>query len=151
VVRVGGARETAEAFLGRSLEHDVSVELPGRLEWRSPEELWDGAHTPEGVSWLLERLPGDDWVVVASVLGDKDADAMLDQLARVAGTFVATQSSNARAMPASELADRARRYVSSVVAVEDPVAAVQRARELGPHVLVTGSLYLLADLYAAER
>jgi dihydrofolate synthase / folylpolyglutamate synthase len=150
-VRVGGARETAEAFLGRSLERDVSVELPGRLEWRSPDELWDGAHTPEGVSWLLERLPGSDWVVVASVLEDKDADAMLDQLAHVAGTFVATQSSNARAMPASELADRARRYVSSVVAVEDPVAAVQRARELGPRVLVTGSLYLLADLHAAER
>ena len=33
-----------------------------------------------------------------------------------------------------------------VEAVEDPVRAVERARELGTPVLVTGSLYLLADL-----
>ena len=76
---------------------------------------------------------------------------MLDRLARVGQTLVATQSSNARALPADDLADRARRYVSSVVAVEDPVAAVRRAHELGPRVLVTGSLYLLADLHAAAR
>ena len=150
-VRFGGAHEAAEAFLGRPIEGEADVRLPGRLEWRAPDELWDGAHTPEALDWLVERLPEDDWTVVLSVLRDKDVDAMLDQLARVGKTLVATQSSNARALPAAELADRARRYVSSVVAVEDPVAAVRRAHELGPRVLVTGSLYLLADLHAAAR
>ncbi|HEU0304290.1 MAG TPA: Mur ligase family protein [Gaiellaceae bacterium] len=150
-VRLGGAREAAEAFLGRPVQHEVEVRLPGRLEWRAADELWDGAHTPEAVDWLLERLPPGDWVVVASVLRDKDVDAMLERLARVTRLFVATQSSNARAMPADELAGRARRYVSDVVTVEDPVAAVRRAHELGPRVLVTGSLYLLADLHAAAR
>ncbi len=150
-VRFGGAHEAAEAFLGRPIEGDADVRLPGRLEWRAPDELWDGAHTPEALDWLVERLPEDDWTVVLSVLRDKDVDAMLDRLARVGKTLVATQSSNVRALPAAELADRARRYVSSVVAVEDPVAAVRRAHELGPRVLVTGSLYLLADLHAAAR
>jgi dihydrofolate synthase/folylpolyglutamate synthase len=150
-VRVGGAGETAEAFLGRPVQGDVHVELPGRFEWRSPDELWDGAHTGEGVDWLLERVPGVDWVVVASVLRDKDVDAILERLATVAASFVATESSNPRAIPARELADRARRYVSTVVEVADPVAAVRRARELGARVLVTGSLYLIADLHAAER
>src|SRR5262245_9987619 len=150
-VRAGGPREAAEAFLGRPIEREFDVELPGRLEWRSPDELWDGAHTAEGIDWLLERIPGGDWVVVASVLADKDVDAILERLARIGDTLVATQSSNARALSAGELADRARRYVSTVVAIEDPVAAVQRARELGPRVLVTGSLYLLTGLYAAER
>ena len=38
----------------------------------------DGAHTPEAVDWLLERLPRPlDYVVVASILGDKDADGIL--------------------------------------------------------------------------
>ena len=34
-VRTGGAREAAEAFLGRAIEGDADVQLPGRLEWRS--------------------------------------------------------------------------------------------------------------------
>ena len=149
-VRVGGAREAADAFLGRSVTGDVEVRLPGRLDWRADDEVWDGAHTPEAVDWLLERLPEGRWVVVASILRDKDVDGMLERLARVAGTVVATQSSNARSLPAAELADRARRYGSRVVAVEDPAAAVRTAHEFGGPVLVTGSLYLLADLYAAE-
>jgi dihydrofolate synthase/folylpolyglutamate synthase len=148
-VRSGGAHEAAEAFLGRELSRVVEVRLPGRLEWRSEREVWDGAHTPEGVEWLLERLPETGWVVVCSMLEDKDVDGMLELLSRVATAVVATQSSSTRALSASALADRARRYVSRVVADEHPVAAVRRARELGDRVLVTGSLYLLADLHAA--
>ncbi len=150
-VRVGGAHEAAEAYLGRPIESDAVVQLPGRLEWRAEDELWDGAHTPEAVDWLVEHIPRGDWVIVVSLLGDKDADAMLERLARLGQTVVATQSSSPRALPAEDLADRARRYVSHVVAVEEPVAAVRRAHELGPRVLVTGSLYLLADLHAAAR
>jgi dihydrofolate synthase/folylpolyglutamate synthase len=148
-VRTGGAHEAAEAFLGRAIAGDADVRLPGRLEWRADDEVWDGAHTPEALDWLLERLPGDSWVVVASVLQEKDVDGMLERLVRVSSSFVATQSSNPRALSAPELSDRARRYVSDVVTIADPVAALRRAHELGPRVLVTGSLYLLADLHAA--
>jgi hypothetical protein len=59
--------------------------------------------------------------------------------------LVATRSSNARALPAEELAARARPYFAHVETVPEPGPALARARELGP-VLVTGSLYLLADL-----
>jgi dihydrofolate synthase/folylpolyglutamate synthase len=150
-VRIGGAREAAEAFLGRAAEGDADIQLPGRLEWRKANELWDGAHTPEAVDWLLEQLPSGEWVIVASLLEDKDVDGMLERLARVSSLVVATQSSNPRALPAAALADRARRYVSQVVTIADPVAALRRAHELGPRVLVTGSLYLLADLHSAAR
>ena len=54
-VVVGGAREAAEAFLGRRLEHEVEISLPGRLERRG-EEVWDGAHNPDGVAWLVRQL-----------------------------------------------------------------------------------------------
>src|SRR5688500_16291073 len=45
-VVIGGARVAAEAFLGRPVEHEVEVSLPGRFEIRSerPLEIWDGAH-----------------------------------------------------------------------------------------------------------
>jgi dihydrofolate synthase/folylpolyglutamate synthase len=145
-VRVGGAREAAEAFLGRPIEL-AEASLPGRLELRDGE-VRDGAHTPDAVEWLLERLPEPhDYVVVASILGDKDADGILERLARAGRTLVATRSSNERALPAGEVAARARTWFEVVDIVEDPREALRRAHILGPRVLVTGSLYLLADLY----
>src|SRR4029077_7215879 len=144
-VRVGGAREAAEAFLGRPVAGDVELVLPGRFEWRGADELWDGAHNPAGLDWLLGRLPKRDWTVVASVLSDKDVDAMVERLSRVGRTLIATRSSNSRALAEKELASRAERYFDRVEFDHDPRRALERARALGP-VLVTGSLYLLADL-----
>jgi dihydrofolate synthase/folylpolyglutamate synthase len=144
-VRLGGPRTAAEAYLGRPTVAQVEVSLAGRLELRD-REVRDGAHTPEAVDWLLERLPRPhDYVVVASILADKDADAILQRLARAGTTLIATRSSSARALPAAEVAARARAF-AEVEEVPDPAAALRRARELGRPVLVTGSLYLLADL-----
>jgi dihydrofolate synthase/folylpolyglutamate synthase len=144
-IRLGGARTAAEAYLGHPTEAEVQVALAGRLELRDGE-VRDGAHTPEAVEWLLERLPRPhDYVVVASILADKDADAILGKLARAGRTLIATRSSNERALPAAEVAARATAF-REVEELPDPAAALARARELGRPVLVTGSLYLLADL-----
>ena len=70
---------------------------------------------------------------------------MLAELAALGSTLVATQSSNPRALPAEELARLAEPYFAEVEIEPDPVTALARAREHGP-VLVTGSLYLIADL-----
>ena len=123
--------------------------LPGRLEQRG-DEVRDGAHNPDGARWLADRLEPGRYTIVASVLRDKDADAMLRQLSRLGDTLVATESTNARALSADDLAARAERLFAHVEAVGDPGAAVRRAHELGDKVLVTGSLYLLADLAARE-
>ena len=149
-VVVGGAREAAEAFAGRPLGPRRDVPLPGRLERRG-EEVWDGAHTPEAADWLLPRLPRRDYVVCASVLRDKQVDALLRRLAAAGRSFVATRSSNPRALDEQALADRAARFFPDVEAVAEPAAALSRARARSPRVLVTGSLYLLADLYRHER
>ena len=98
----------------------------------------------------MDQLDGDDYTVVASILADKDVDEMLAALRRAGRRFVATRSSSARALPAAELADLARARFEHVEVVDDPVAAVARAHELGEPVLVTGSLYLLGDLAQAE-
>ncbi len=148
--RLGGAREAAEAFAGHPIGADPAVRLPGRLE-RRPAEIRDGAHNPAGARWLVESLPSADYTIVCSILADKDVDAMLAELARVGKQLVATQSSNTRALSAVELAQRARERFTTVEAVADPTAALARAHGLGEPVLVTGSLYLLADLAAAEH
>jgi dihydrofolate synthase/folylpolyglutamate synthase len=154
-VLLGGAREAAEAFLGARVEGEVEVTLPGRLEWRSDRELWDGGHNAAGAAWLAERLPGRDFVLVVSILADKDARGMLRELRPFARGVVATTSSNPRARAARELAEIAAELrFGTVDAVDDPEEALDRARTLAGGsgaVLVTGSLYLLADLARREE
>ena len=96
-------------------------------------EVRDGAHTPEAVDWLLERLPEPrDYVVVASILGDKDADGILERLARA--------GRHARRDPLVERRGRCPRrrsppargtFFDASSNVDDPAAALARARELG--------------------
>jgi dihydrofolate synthase / folylpolyglutamate synthase len=165
-IRIGGARVAAEAFLGAPVEAEPDVALPGRLEVRDgpPLEIRDGAHNAEGVDWLAERLdallgPRREVVLVTAILADKDAQQMLAKLQPWANRIVTTESSNPRSRPARELTEIALELggdhpFAEVVAVPDPVRALERARAMvGPDgaVLVTGSLYLLADLSAAER
>jgi dihydrofolate synthase/folylpolyglutamate synthase len=148
-IRYGGAREAAEAYLGGPVTAEVDVHLPGRLERRNGLVL-DGAHTPEAAEWLLARLPKQEHVLCVSILRDKDADAILARLARAGNTLVATRSSNERALDEKELGRRAEPYFQHVETVADPRQALERAQALGPQVLVTGSLYLLADLKSSD-
>ncbi len=115
-----------------------------------PLEIWDGAHNLAGVGYVLARLPSVRYVVVASILADKDVEGMVAALSALGDHFVATTSSSARSLSAADLAERAGRYFADVEAIDDPAAAVARARALGEPVLVTGSLYLLADLAKDE-
>lgn len=148
-ILVGGAREAAEAFLGHRVDRVPTVSVPGRLE-RRPGEIRDGAHNPDGVRWLVERLRPGRFTLCVSVLADKDVPAMLAGLAALGERIVATTSSNARALPADELARYAGDRFAHVEVEPDPARALARAHALGEPVLVTGSLYLLADLAAAE-
>src|SRR5436190_7525930 len=122
-VVAGGAREAAEAFVGRPVEAEVEIHVPGRLDRRGPDELWDGAHNPAGVEWLVERLPAREWTILASILADKDAERMLRTLRRAGETFVATRSSNPRLLPARGLAELARPLFARVGRADDAAAA----------------------------
>jgi dihydrofolate synthase/folylpolyglutamate synthase len=155
VVPGGAPLELACVATGAFLGHAVApaparaVALPGRLERRAGE-VRDGAHNPDGVEWLVERLRPGRFTLCVSILRDKDVDAMLERLAALGDTLVATASSSGRVLAADELAEQARPRFARVEAVADPVRALARAHALGEPVLVTGSLYLLADLAAAE-
>jgi dihydrofolate synthase/folylpolyglutamate synthase len=144
----GGAREAAEAFLGHPITREPRTDLPGRLERRG-RELWDGAHNPAGTAWLRAHVEEPSEIVVVSILSEKDADAMLADLAHLAPAAIATESTNPRAMPAAELARLAARHFDQVTVEPDSAKALARAREsTRGGILVTGSLYLLADLSA---
>jgi dihydrofolate synthase / folylpolyglutamate synthase len=146
------ALAAAEAFLGRGVDGHVDITLPGRLDRVSddPLEVWDGAHNLAGVGYVLARLPSARYVLVASILADKDVEGMLAALSALGDRLIATSSSSRRALSAADLAERAARYFRHVEAVEEPAEALAHARGLEQPVLVTGSLYLLADLAKDE-
>ncbi len=76
---------------------------------------------------------------------------MLAALSAVGQTVVATASGSTRALAADEVATLARRWFERTETEQDPVGALERARSIAGRdgaVLVTGSLYLLADLAA---
>src|SRR5207248_11396530 len=92
------APAAAESFLGRPVDGHVDVRLPGRLEQvgDDPLEIWDGAHNLAGVGYVLARLPSVRYVVVASILADKDVEGMVAALSALGTGFVATTSTSTR-------------------------------------------------------
>ncbi len=151
------ATEAAAAFLGRAVrsESAENVVLPGRLEQRgeAPPEIWDGAHNPAAVRFLLSRLPSGDVTLVLSILADKDVDEMLRLFSARASHVVVTTSGSDRALAADDLARRAAGYFTVVDTVRAPLEAVEFARRAaGPTgtVVVAGSLALLEELAAVR-
>ena len=161
------AAAAAEAFLGRPLDPDAlqaaarETSIPGRVEIvaRDPVTVYDGAHNPAGAHALADSL-GDvlgerrPRVAVIGVLEDKDAAAMLAELLPHLDRVVYTRSQNPRSLSPATLASLAEKLGGPPAeTVADPREAVLRAGAIaGPAgaVLVTGSIYLIADLVRAE-
>lgn len=152
----------------------AAAAVPGRLQVvsRKPLLLADGAHNPHGVRALVAtlrslRLPHPA-IGVLAVMRDKAVAEMLSELLPQLDEVVCTQASEPRSLTAGELAARvagaggrgnlgdarasARDAATADLAVHvepDPHVAVAVARGRAGAagcVLVTGSLYLLADL-----
>ncbi len=132
--------------------------------------LLDGAHNPAGALALGEALvdlrphldpPADrrPITLVTASMADKDIDGVVAALAAspaLAGaTVIATTLPDApRALPAADLAATWRRLapdLDEVVAVDDPIAATDRAIGTGPGRGLSssaGSLYLVGAVRA---
>ncbi len=131
------------------------VRMPGRLEVVDDRPLivLDGAHNPAGVEAMATSLGAivgrRRTIAVVSILGDKDAGAMIAPLARACQMVIATRSSHPRAAAPEVIEHLAVIAGMGTRIVEDPVQAIVQARHLAGArgaVLVCGSLYLLADV-----
>lgn len=161
----GTARAAAEAFLG---ELDLAATaaaladtaVPGRWELvqrDGGDVILDGAHNAAGMAALADSLPaflaGRALVAVVAILEDKDAAAMLELLLGLAADVVFVRIDNPRALSPATLSSLAGQVGGSggsgVHTARDVHDGLVLARELaGPDgvALVTGSIYLLADL-----
>lgn len=156
-----------EAFFGGPLDEAVVAEglaaarVPGRLEvvGRRPLCLVDGAHNVAGTEALAEALAEGfvgagspvtgDAVAVVGMLGGRDPSAMLAPLAEAGiGAVVACAPESPRALPAEVVAEAARALglrVSTAGSVGDAVALARSLVTDDGLLLVTGSLYVVAD------
>jgi dihydrofolate synthase/folylpolyglutamate synthase len=135
----------------------AQVQWPGRLQridlGDGRDVILDAAHNDAGAAALAAYLAqiGPPRPLVFAAMRDKDAASMLRALLPVVGALVVTRASNPRSADPETLAglathlDRNRRIV-----VERAVAdALTRAWHESPHIVVAGSIFLLADVMNA--
>ena len=137
----------------------TAVTWPARLEVIDVGEqrvLIDAAHNADGARALaayLRRWHPERPALVAGVMRDKDVDEILAALLPATSLLVATEAATPRALPASELAARARRIAPAhPVQVEpSPAAALQQALGQAQTVCVAGSIFLAGEVRAILR
>jgi dihydrofolate synthase / folylpolyglutamate synthase len=162
-----------EAFLGggdQRIMDDVvraafaDFSSPGRLQvvGREPLTILDAAHNPEGAKSLAKALKDDFGspyaIGVVSILAEKDARALLEELDDSFVEFVITQSASPRAIPAEELAVLAREIFGEdrVRVQSNPQWAMAEAILLLPAgqagaIVATGSITLVGEVLKQKQ
>lgn len=128
---------------------------PGRLEvlTRKPTFLIDGAHNLDGIKSLkkslLDLFNYDRLILGIGILGDKDVDNMVAELASLGDVVIITEPNIFRAMKPHELAEKVKLHNSNYIVEEDIQKAVDRSFEIANDndlILFAGSLYLIGDV-----
>jgi dihydrofolate synthase/folylpolyglutamate synthase len=122
---------------------------PGRFQVVRREHEWilDVAHNRQAAATLRAQLdtlaPASEVSIVLGVLGDKDLDAFVDRLGRLARRWIACTVDDSRARSAASIAARLRELGGAeVVEADTPEAALDRARATtvpGGRIVVCGS------------
>jgi dihydrofolate synthase/folylpolyglutamate synthase len=154
----GGTVRLADAVVQEGLATAMS---PGRLQrvGADPAVIVDAAHNPHGAGALVAALDEyfdfDEVAFVFGVLGDKDAAAIVDVLARRPGLFFVTAPDSERAVPPTELAAvvSAGAGAERVIVAERLDDALDDARAWAAEapkraVVVTGSVALVGEAMA---
>lgn len=134
-------------------------QIPGRLEVisrRGVQIVRDGAHNEQKmyalVKTLKARYPGRKWAVVLAMKQGKDYETVMATLAPIMQRAVVTQFHLSQDAPivSIEPGTLAHEFAAyGIEAVEQPTvsAAVDLLiDEKEPHILVTGSLYMMGEI-----
>lgn len=135
------------------------VRWPARFERVAghPTVILDGAHNDDSAAALarvlLAERRGRRLALVVGLNRDKDAQAVLDPLVRIAAAIVATRSENPRARTPTDVARTVRRITDTLVdtapSIELALAVARERAGTRGLVCVTGSLALAGDARTA--
>jgi dihydrofolate synthase/folylpolyglutamate synthase len=146
------ANERGLVIRDEAIQHGLAtVQWPGRLEVlsRDPLLVVDGAHNGDSAQKLAAALREvfqiDRWTVIVGISADKDIAVILDELLPIAERIIATQASNSRAAKAEAIGAQ----IADWGVVSTQTETVTQALEIALHdrspIIVTGSLFTVAD------
>ena len=127
--------------------------LYGRWEiiHNNPTIVLEVAHNPDGIQQMLLHLQNTSYEGLHLIIGmvkDKDISTVLELLPRNAHYYF-TQAHIPRALPASELQQKAALFSLKGAAYEDVNTALQKALEAAAKndlLIVCGSIFLVAEV-----
>ena len=127
--------------------------IPGPVEW-----ILDVAHNPAAAAVLAQHLRARPCAgrtrAILGLLADKDADGVIQALARVVDDWRPVTLAGARGRTSADLTARLRSAGIQAVFPHDDVAsawqAAHAAAEAGDRIVVLGSFHLVAPVLAAQ-
>ncbi len=128
-----------------------TLKWAGRIDLRagSPSILFDVAHNPGSISFLVKQLEKNWTSPVPAVIGfleDKFWREMTLQLKGIVGPVVTTTPLNERALSAAVLAAEFRKNGVEAAGEDDIGRALEMGRSLASDILVvTGSFFVVGD------
>jgi dihydrofolate synthase/folylpolyglutamate synthase len=128
-----------------------SLSWEGRMEFlrKNPPFVLDGAHNPGGARALRESLqrlfPGEKFVFLIGMLGDKDHEGYMNEISQIAECVVVTDVPSERSIRAEDLARIGAEFLK-VEIVKDFRKAFRKVELLSAPVCITGSLYLIGAI-----
>jgi dihydrofolate synthase/folylpolyglutamate synthase len=129
----------------------AAVKWPGRLEVlrREPLLVVDGAHNGDSAQKLaaaLQEVFGiEKWTLIIGVSADKDIPAIFAALLPIAGRVIVTRARNVRAADIETLAAQAADGGQEPLVAASVNAALDLALNDQQPIIVTGSLFTVAD------
>lgn len=133
----------------------AELQWPGRVELvrTYPPIIVDAAHNAASAQALVaafrESYPGRKAVILLGIAGHKDTEGVIEALAPIAESFVATTIDSPRSMPAASLARaiRAKAALPTHTEADRPKAlALAQTIAADAPLIITGSFYLAGEL-----
>ncbi len=146
---------------GLTISHEAvrqgleTVKWPGRLEVlsRDPLVVVDGAHNGDSAQKLSAALREvfhlDRWTLIVGISADKDIPAILDGLLPIAQHVIVTQASNSRAASVEALGAQVSHRGLELTPASNVAEALEIALNDRAPLIITGSLFTVADARAA--
>ncbi len=125
----------------------LNVSLQGRFEIINNQLILDGAHNPASIRVLVDTIkkefPNDSIHFFVGLIKGKNAVEILNILEEIDAKFTFVDFPDERAMSAQNLLNLSNATFKSVT--KDPIGEIEKIFSENSKIIVTGSLYLLAN------
>ncbi|PAB59479.1 bifunctional folylpolyglutamate synthase/dihydrofolate synthase [Anaeromicrobium sediminis] len=128
---------------------------PGRIEIlrNDPTIIIDGAHNYHGIKSLSNLIKNNfkdkNIILGLGILGDKDVEPMVSEIAPLASKIVLTEPNNPRKMKAEDLSEIVKKYCSHIYIEKEIKDAANKVIEISDKediILFAGSLYMIGEV-----